>query len=209
MNLLPSHLSALAASVAIGYFLGSIPFGYLIARATGKTDIRRAGSGNIGATNVARVVGAGAGVATLLLDAGKGALAVWIATQPAPGEAGMATVALAALLGHLFPVWLKFRGGKGVATAIGAFLVIGWTAVVADLLLWVVVAFFWRYASLSSILWAATLPLFFYWLYAPGHHPPLSVTLAVVVAALLILWKHRPNLRRLIEGTESKLSLRR
>jgi len=114
--------------IAVGYLLGSIPFGVLIARVVGGADIRRAGSGNIGATNVARVVGAKAGIATLLLDAGKGALAVWIAMRLRPSEAVIAAAGLAAILGHLFPVWLKFRGGKGVATAIGTFLMIGWLA---------------------------------------------------------------------------------
>jgi glycerol-3-phosphate acyltransferase PlsY len=200
----------LVSVIAIGYLLGSIPFGYLIARLAGGADIRRAGSGNIGATNVPRVVGAWAGIVTLLLDGGKGALAVWIATRFGHGlTLPLVAAAVAAIVGHMFPAWLGFRGGRGVATAIGAFLVIGWLAVVADLVLWLIAAAVWRYASLSSILWAVALPLMFYWLYAPGHHPPPDITVGVVAAAVLILWRHRPNLRRLIEGTESRLSFRR
>ena len=125
------------------------------------------------------------------------------------GDNNYLAAAVAAIVGHMFPAWLGFRGGRGVATAIGAFPVIGWLAVVADLVLWLIAAAVWRYASLSSILWAVALPLMFYWLYAPGHHPPPDVTVGVVAAAVLILWRHRPNLRRLIEGTESRLSFRR
>jgi glycerol-3-phosphate acyltransferase PlsY len=195
---------------AIGYLLGSIPFGYLIARLAGAGDIRRTGSGNIGATNVSRALGIGAGIATLLLDGGKGALAVWLARRTGHGAAAPLIFAgLAAVLGHMFPAWLRFRGGRGVATAIGAFLVIGWMAVLADLVLWVVTMAIWRYASLSSILWAAALPLAMYWLYAPGMHPPMEVSLGTVIVSLLILWRHRENLRRLVEGNEPRFTLHR
>ncbi|HVB34624.1 MAG TPA: glycerol-3-phosphate 1-O-acyltransferase PlsY [Patescibacteria group bacterium] len=192
-----------------GYLLGSIPFGYLIGRFFGGHDIRREGSSNIGATNVARTLGLGAGLATLGLDAGKGACAVWLATRlNGDLSAPLAFAAIGAILGHLFPVWLRCRGGRGVATAIGAFLVIGWMATLADLLVWVVVMAIWRYASLSSILWAALLPLLMYWLYVPGHHPPQDISIAAVIAALLILWRHRPNLERLIEGSEPQMHFR-
>lgn len=200
----------LLAPAAIGYLLGSIPFGYLIARLAGAGDIRRTGSGNIGATNVSRALGIGAGIATLLLDGGKGALAVWLAGRTGHGVAApMIFAGLAAVLGHMFPVWLRFRGGRGVATAIGAFLVVGWMAVLADLVLWVVTMAVWRYASLSSILWAAALPLAMYWLYAPGMHPPMEVSLGTVIVALLIIWRHRENLRRLVEGDEPRFTLHR
>jgi len=197
-------------AAAIGYLLGSIPFGYLIARLAGAGDIRSAGSGNIGATNVSRVLGFGAGIATLLLDGGKGALAVWLARRMGHGAAGPIIFAgLCAVIGHMFPAWLRFRGGRGVATAIGAFLMIGWLAVVADLVLWVVAMAIWRYASLSSILWAAALPLAMYWLYAPGLHPPMEVSLGTVIVALLVLWRHRENLRRLVEGNEPRFTVHR
>ncbi|MDE3135400.1 MAG: glycerol-3-phosphate 1-O-acyltransferase PlsY [Acidobacteriota bacterium] len=197
-------------AAAIGYILGSIPFGYLIARFAGAGDIRRAGSGNIGATNVSRVLGFGAGIATLLLDGGKGALAVWLAGRLGHGAAGPIIFAgLAAVVGHMYPAWLGFRGGRGVATAIGAFLVIGWMAVLADLALWLVAMLIWRYASLSSILWAAALPLAMYWLYAPGLHPPLEVSLGTVIVALLVIWRHRENLRRLVGGEEPRFTLHR
>lgn len=189
-----------------GYLLGSIPFGYLIARFFAGRDIRREGSSNIGATNVARTLGLRAGLATLALDAGKGACAVWLATRlHGDFSAPLAFAAIGAILGHLFPVWLRFRGGRGVATAIGAFLVIGWLATLADLLIWVVVMAIWRYASLSSILWAALLPLFMYWLYVPGHHPPQNISIAAIIAALLIIWRHRANMQRLIEGNEPQM----
>lgn len=195
---------------AIGYLLGSIPFGYLIARLAGGSDIRNEGSGNIGATNVARTLGLGAGLATLVLDGGKGACAVWLAARFGGNlSAPLAFAAIGAILGHLFPVWLRFRGGRGVATAIGAFLMIGWMPTIADLFVWVVAMVIWRYASLSSILWAALLPLFMYWLYVPGQHPSEEISVAAVVAALLILWRHRPNLQRLIEGNEPRTRFRR
>jgi acyl phosphate:glycerol-3-phosphate acyltransferase len=198
------------AMLAAGYLLGSIPFGYLIARLVGGRDIRSEGSGNIGATNVTRSLGLSAGLATLALDAGKGAAAVWLAARlSAWAPVPMALAAIGAILGHLFPVWLKFRGGRGVATAIGAFLVIGWMATLADLAVWVAAMAIWRFASLSSILWAALLPLFLYWLYAPGHHPAEILSLAAVISALLIVWRHRTNLERLIEGTEPRMQLRR
>jgi acyl phosphate:glycerol-3-phosphate acyltransferase len=196
--------------LAAGYLLGSIPFGFMIGRLAGGRDIRSEGSGNIGATNVARSLGLSAGLLTLLLDAGKGAAAVWLAVRLAGnGPVPLAFAAIGALLGHLFPIWLRFRGGRGVATAIGAFLIIGPVATAADLCIWVAAMAIWRYASLSSILWAALLPLFFYWLYIPGHHPPESISIAAVIAALLVLWRHRSNLQRLIEGEEPQMHFRR
>jgi glycerol-3-phosphate acyltransferase PlsY len=200
----------LFASIAIGYLLGSIPFGFLIARLVGIRDIRRSGSGNIGATNIARTLGFTPGIATLLLDGGKGALAVWLAGRLGhQAAAPLVFAGLAAILGHMYPVWLRFRGGRGVATAIGVFLVIGPLAVLADLVIWVAVMAIWRYASLSSILWAALLPMAMYWLYEPGLHPPPAISVATIIAALIIIWRHRENLRRLVEGTESRMTFHR
>ena len=194
----------------MAYVLGSIPFGFLIAKARGLGDIRSAGSGNIGAANVTRVVGRGAGLLTLALDAAKGYLAVWLAARLA-GEniTWMMLAGLAAIVGHLFPVWLGFRGGRGVATGVGVFLPICWTAVLAALVIWLVVVLIWRYVSLGSIVAAASLPLLTYWLYAPRYAPPLAVSIGTTLAALLIIVRHRPNIARLIAGTETQFTLRR
>jgi glycerol-3-phosphate acyltransferase PlsY len=193
----------------IAYLLGSIPFGYLIVKARGDRDIRESGSGNIGAANVARTSGSVAGLLTLVLDAGKGFLAVWIASKWTAGDMRwMMAAAVFAVIGHVFTVWLEFRGGKGVATALGAFLAICPQAVAAGAVLWLIVAMFWRYSSLASIVAATALPVFIELLYAPGHTPPLYVTLGTVVISLLVLAKHRPNIQRLIAGTENRLKLR-
>ena len=189
--------------------MGSIPFGWLIARARQGRDIRSAGSGNIGAANVARVVGPGAGTLTLLLDAAKGYLAVWVAARVSGENATwMVLAALAAIAGHVFPAWLRFRGGRGVATGLGVFLSICWPAVLAALVIWLVVVLFWRYVSLGSIVAAAALPLLVYLLYAPGHAPPLTVSLCTTLAGLAIIVKHRPNIQRLIAGTETRFTFR-
>jgi acyl phosphate:glycerol-3-phosphate acyltransferase len=191
-----------------GYLLGSIPFGYVIVRLTKGTDVRAAGSGNIGATNVNRVAGAGAGLVTLLLDMGKGYCAVWLADRAGGGNAGwMAVTGLAAVVGHLFPVWLKFRGGKGVATAVGVFVPLCWMAVAAAAVVWLVVVSIWRYVSLASVVAAAVLPVCTYLLYVPGTHhaPPLSVSLSTAMVSILIIVKHRENLRRLLAGSENRL----
>ena len=191
------------------YLLGSIPFGLLIVKTASGRDIRETGSGNIGAANVARNAGAVAGALTLLLDAGKGYLAVWLAGRLAGGNIRMmALAAVLAVLGHMFPVWLSFRGGKGVATGLGAFLPICWEAMAAGVVLWLIVVAFWRYSSLGSIEAAAAMPVLVYVLYAPGHAPPEFVTLGTIVVSLLILAKHRPNIERLIAGKESKLKLK-
>jgi acyl phosphate:glycerol-3-phosphate acyltransferase len=192
----------------IAYLLGSVPFGYLIVKMRGDRDIRESGSGNIGAANVARNAGAAAGILTLLLDAGKGFLAVWLAEKWTGGDMRwMIAAAVFAVVGHVFPVWLEFRGGKGVATTLGVFLAICPEAVAAAAVLWLVVAFFWRYSSLASIAAATFLPVFVHLLYAPKHAPPLYVTLGTVLISVLVLVKHRANIQRLIAGTENRLKL--
>ena len=189
------------------YFLGSIPFGLILARLFGGTDVRKAGSGNIGATNVARVAGPLAGILTLIFDIAKGAGAVLLAERLSNDSARwMMVAAFAALLGHCFPVWLKFKGGKGVATAAGIFLVLSPLAFAAAIFLFLLVVIFWRYVSLGSVSAAAAMPLLIYFLWAPPHAPPLAVTLGTVAAALLIIYKHRGNLRRLVEGAEPRFS---
>lgn len=188
------------------YLLGSIPFGYLIVKMGSGSDVRGAGSGNIGATNVTRVAGKGAGLATLLLDVGKGYLAVWLAMRWSHGNIRwMMAAAVAVVLGHTFSCWLRFRGGKGVATGLGVFLAVAWQAVLAALLVWLVVVAFWRYVSLGSVVAAAALPILVYLFYAPGHAPPLAVSFGSVAVAIIVIFKHRENIARLIAGTERRL----
>lgn len=192
------------------YLLGSIPFGLLLGRIFGGADVRKAGSGNIGATNVARVVGPVAGVLTLLLDAGKGAAAVWLAGRFSGESATWLIIAtLCVLAGHCFPVWLRFRGGKGVATAAGAFLVLCPIAMLGATLLFLLVVIFWRFVSLGSISAAAAMPLLVYFFWAPRHAPPYAVTFGSLAAALLIVYKHDGNIQRLVQGDEPRFSFSR
>lgn len=196
----------------IAYVLGSVPFGVLIVKAQGKPDVRSTGSGNIGAANVARSAGAFAGILTLLCDAGKGYFAVWIAAHWAPASTSsrwMIVAAVAAVVGHIFTVWLRFRGGKGVATMFGAFIPISSIAVGAAAILWILVVGFWRYSSLGSMVSAAALPILIYFFYAPRHAPPLAVTYGTIFVSLLVLLKHSGNLQRLVAGTENRISFRR
>jgi glycerol-3-phosphate acyltransferase PlsY len=194
----------------LAYLLGSIPFGYLIVRLRTGGDVRRQGSGNIGATNVARVSGTLAGLLTLALDAAKGYLAVWLAAAVTDGNIRwMVAAAVLALAGHLFPVWLRFLGGRGVATGAGVFVPICWQAVVGAAVVFLLVVFFWRYVSLASISAAASLPLLVYLLYAPGLAPPMIVSAGTSVAMVLVIWRHRPNILRLLRGSEPRFSFRR
>ncbi len=190
------------------YFLGSIPFGLLLAKLFGGGDVRKAGSGNIGATNVARVVGPLAGILTLVFDTAKGVAAVWLAGRVTDESATwMMTAAVAVLLGHCFPVWLKLRGGKGVATALGAFLALCPIAAVSALLLFLLCVAYWRYVSLGSVSAAAAMPLLIYFLWAPPHHaPPIIIDVGTLAIALLVIYKHDANLRRLVQGTEPRFS---
>ncbi len=198
------------ALLVIAYLLGSIPFGLLIVKATGGGDIRAAGSGNIGAANVARNAGAIAGIFTLILDAGKGYLGVWLASRETGANAHwMIAAAAAAVVGHIFPIWLGFKGGKGVATGLGVMLPICWQAVAAAAVIWLLVVAFWRYSSLGSISAAAAMPVLAYLFYAPGHAPPTQLSLGTVAIAVLIIAKHRDNIARLAAGTESRLGARK
>jgi acyl phosphate:glycerol-3-phosphate acyltransferase len=193
--------------LAIAYLIGSIPFGLLLAKLLAGRDIRKSGSGNIGATNVARVVGPAAGVLTLVLDAAKGAFAVWLAGRFSDYRATpMMLAGVTALLGHCYPVWLKFKGGKGVAPALGIFLALAPLAAVCDLMVFIIVVMMWRYVSLGSVSAAAAMPLLVYFLWAPGHAPPLVVTFGTLFAAALVIFKHDANLQRLVDGTEPKFS---
>jgi acyl phosphate:glycerol-3-phosphate acyltransferase len=200
------------AVVALAYLLGSIPFGYLLVRLSGGGDVRETGSGGTGATNVTRRAGKGVGVLTLLLDALKGVAAVLIA-RPALGagsEWWVCASAVAAVLGHVFPVWLRFRGGKGVATGLGVFLVLAPLATACALAVFVAVVRLWRFVSLGSITAAAVLPLAVWALSAAGLSdraaPPVLAVAAV--GAALIIFMHRANIGRLFRGEESKFQER-
>jgi len=192
-------------SVVIAYLLGSIPFGYIIVRLKTGSDIRASGSGNIGATNVLRTTGRAAGVLTLMLDFAKGFAAVWLASWLTGGEAAWAALAaVAVLLGHGYPVFLGFKGGKAVASTLGAFLFLTPSAIAAVTVVFVVAVAMTRYISLGSILAAGLFPLAV-WLIA---HPPFPVIYASVFAGVFIVYRHVDNIRRLHEGTERVLSLK-
>jgi len=195
-------------AVPVGYLLGSIPFGLVLARFFRGKDVRQYGSGNIGATNVSRVAGPLAGILTLLLDVGKGVAAVWLAARfTQQNSMAMMLAGLTALVGHCFSVWLRFKGGKGVATGLGIFAALCPLAALLGFALFVLVLFTWRYVSLASLAGAAAMPLLIYFLWAPGHAPPLSVTIGTFLAAALIFIKHDANLQRLTEGREPKYPL--
>ncbi len=186
----------------ISYLLGSIPFGFLLVRSKEGTDIRTIGSGNIGATNVYRK-SRWAGILTLLLDGGKGYLAVFLAGWLTHGDLQWKGIAaMCAILGHVFTIWLRFKGGKGVATGCGAFLAISPLAVLTTLGAFILVLLLTRYISLASILATALYPL---WAYLYGYHS--IVLIWASIGGLLIILKHHQNIRRLFSHTESKFSL--
>ena len=186
-------------AIVIAYLLGAIPFGYFLTRFTTGKDVREHGSGNIGATNVLRAAGRAAGIGTLVLDIAKGSAAVWIAgllTGNSPGW--MADAALAVMLGHAFPVFLGFKGGKAVATFVGAFLYLTPIPMLAALIVFVITVAVTRYISAGSILAAAMFPLGV-WLI---EHPTLNELLAAVIAAAIVVYRHRDNVRRMRNGKE-------
>jgi glycerol-3-phosphate acyltransferase PlsY len=185
----------------LGYLLGSIPFGLLLTHAAGLGDIRKIGSGNIGATNVLRTGRRGLAAATLLLDGGKGALAVLIARHWGLEVAVLAGAG--AMLGHLFPVWLSFKGGKGVATGLGVLLALDWRIGVTACATWLAVAFLFRYSSLAALLAFALSPVVAWIL---GAH--LLAAIALFLAALVWL-RHHQNIRRLLKGEEPKIGKRK
>ncbi len=194
----------------VAYLLGSIPFGLILAKLFGRGDVRKEGSGNIGATNVSRVAGPLAGILTLLLDGAKGAVAVLLTGRYSNDSATWMVIAgLAVLVGHCFPLWLKFKGGKGVATAAGLYLALCPPAFLGGLILFLLVAGFSRYVSLGSVAAAVAMPLLMYFLWVPHHAPPLVITFGALAVAMLIVYKHDGNLQRLVQGTEPKFSFRR
>jgi len=189
-------------SLLLAYLLGAIPFGYWLVRQRMGEDVRRYGSGATGATNVTRTAGWKLGLLTLALDVAKGyaavALAAWLSGHDPRWMAG---AAVAAIIGHSFPVFLGFRGGKSVAPGLGAFLYFTPLAVAAALGVWLVVVALWRYVALGSVLAAGAYPVVAFVLY----RPTLAIQVAAVVGACIIILRHRSNLERLVKGTESKL----
>ena len=203
------HIAVYFGLAFVAYVLGSIPFGLILVRVLLGKDVRLTGSGNIGATNVARSGGAKLGVATLLLDALKGYFAVLLASLVSLRLAGIdlglaaSLAALCAILGHVFPAWLRFRGGKGVATAVGAFVGLAPRAILVVFAVFLVTVLISRYVSLGSIIASAVFPLLAFFLYRNQSSPAgLAVMLG---ASLLIILKHKANIRRLLDGTENRL----
>jgi glycerol-3-phosphate acyltransferase PlsY len=199
--------------IVLAYLLGSVPVGYLLVRIFLKQDVRSVGSGNIGATNVLRSGGKGLGAATFLLDVVKGCSAVYIGgllgvlLAPDTQLRNMqALAALFAVLGHVFPIWLRFKGGKGVATGFGVFLVAAPTAALAAIAVFILILLLTRYVSLASILGAASFPLFA-WMLVHGDRPPFFIAVQFAVS-LIIIAKHHQNIRRLLAGTESRFGAR-
>jgi glycerol-3-phosphate acyltransferase PlsY len=187
------------------YLLGAIPFGYLLVKWKTGGDVRAAGSGNIGATNVLRTTGRLAGFTTLVMDAAKGFVAVWLADRLTGGNtAWMSAAALAAMLGHAYPVFLRFHGGKAVATFVGSFLYVAPLAVAATLVVFVATVAWTRFISLGSVVGAASFPLAV-WLIL---HPPWPVVAAAVAGGAFIIWRHSANIRRLRAGKENAFTFR-
>ena len=186
----------------IAYLFGSIPFGYLIVHWQRGIDVRTTGSGSIGATNVMRNLGAIGFAATFLLDFGKGIAAVLLASRlTAANPFWIAAAAVGAILGHCFPIWLKFRGGKGVATAVGVFLALAPLEVGISLAIFAVVVAITRIISLGSIVSVGAFPLLLYFL----HHPPFPNVIGAAASAAIIIIQHRSNIRRLLAGSENRL----
>jgi acyl phosphate:glycerol-3-phosphate acyltransferase len=202
-------LLAFIGIAAAAYLLGSIPIGYLLVRLFRHQDIRTVGSGNIGATNVLRSGGKGLGAATFALDVIKGAAAVGLGALVAssllptvPERSVEALAALFAVLGHMFPIWLRFKGGKGVATGFGVFLVAAPLAALSAITLFAIILALTRYVSLASIVGAASFPVFA-WFMVHGQRPTFFIAVQAIVA-LLIIVKHHPNIRRLMAGNEHR-----
>jgi glycerol-3-phosphate acyltransferase PlsY len=190
--------------LGIAYLLGAIPFGYVLVKAKTGADVRTSGSGNIGATNVFRTTGRGIGILTLLLDIAKGYLAVWIASRMTGGDSfWMSLSALTVMAGHAYPVFLKFKGGKAVASFLGAFLCLTPFALLSVLVVFVAAVVWTRYISAGSVIGAATFPLAV-WLI---EKPPMAVFAASLIAGAFIVYRHASNIKRLREGTEHVFTL--
>jgi len=191
------------AIIIVAYLIGSIPFALLLARRFGEADLRRVGSGNLGAANVMRASGVAAGLLVAALDMTKGAASVWLAARGSAGAALPAAAGLAAIIGHIYPVWLRFRGGKGVATACGVFAVLTPLALPPALAVFVAVVWMTKYISLGSVVATIALPPLAYALGSPAPS-----VLAAFAAAIVIVFRHRSNVWRLRTGTEPRLGVR-
>lgn len=189
------------ALLVVAYLLGSIPFAYIFVKLAGGGDVRRVGSGNVGATNAMRAAGWRWAIVVAVLDVGKGVLAVVLMRLATADPAWAAAAGAMAVIGHCFPVWLSFEGGKGVATAAGAFGTIALAPVVAVGAVWLLLLATTRFVSLSSVIAAASFPLLLFFI----AHPPLRVAACAAVAVSVIIWRHRSNLVRLVQGTEPRL----
>lgn len=190
----------------LAYLLGSVPFGLVLTRMAGLGDIRSVGSGNIGATNVLRTGNKGLALATLLLDSGKGAIAVFLAYQFDP-MFGPALAAMASFAGHVFPVWLKFKGGKGVATFFGTLLMLSWPVGLATLLTWAACSLLFRMSSFSALVASGSVALWAHFLpnYDKAIINPLHLIYVAVILAAMIFWSHRENIKRILKGEEPKI----
>ncbi len=194
-----NHFGTLCALLALGYLFGSIPFGLVLTKLAGTADLRSIGSGNIGATNVLRTGRKGLAAATLLLDMLKATAAILLAGWMMPAGDGPLWAAFGAFLGHVFPVWLKFKGGKGVATYLGCLLGLFWPVAVGFALIWVLSAYIWRYSSLAALMATALSPL------ALAFAGEMPQALLFLVLTLLVWWKHSANISRLMSGQEGKI----
>jgi glycerol-3-phosphate acyltransferase PlsY len=193
-------------SVVIAYLIGGIPFGLIIVRLMTGEDVRASGSGNIGATNVLRTTGRLAGVLTLLLDGAKGALAVWLADWLTGGSMlWMSMAAVAVLFGHAFSVWLKFKGGKAVASFVGAFAYLAPIPLFAVLIIFIILLAWTRHLSLGSVVAAGLFPIACWMIL----HPDWPLLIAATVSAVLVIWRHRDNIDRIRSGTERVFQFRR
>jgi glycerol-3-phosphate acyltransferase PlsY len=198
--------NAIYLTAALAYLLGSIPFGYILVRVFRGEDVRQSGSGNIGATNVARS-STTLGVITLILDALKGLAAVMLARALFPGHTLSGVAALCVILGHVFPVWLKLRGGKGVATGLGAFVLLAPYAVLVAVAVFLAIVAIFRRVSLGSIVAVALVPPLAWFLDGEQNEPAILV--CMMAACVLIIAKHHENIRRLLAGTEDRFHLRK